>query len=171
MMRSLEIGGVVVPLLAGITLEQTYQPVGGFTVLRMMNGAAVIQEHWSKLATTVTGYGTMPPGLAALDCLQTHTLKCIRSRSIFSVSNAIALPAARRTDYAPVGHAILSSGRQQVTPVNLVGDVATLTAVSGATGYMVLYWPQLSVVITSRPAERGDIREARVSWEFTAEEA
>jgi hypothetical protein len=49
--------------------------------------------------------------------------------------------------------------------------VATLTPVAGATGYMVLYWPQLSVVVTRRPTERRDIANGRTSWEFTAEEA
>jgi hypothetical protein len=168
--RTLELGGVVIPLLAGVALEQTYEEIGGFAMLRMMSGAAVQQQHWTRISTRIGGSGIVPPGLATLDFSQAMTLKCIASRSVCSASNVIALPASRRADYAPIGHATLASGQHQPTAVSLVGNTATLTAVAGATGYLVLYWPQLSVVVTARPREQRDIASGRTSWELTAEE-
>lgn len=170
MIRTLELGGVAVPLLASTDLEQTYEEIGGYTVLRMMSGAAVPQQHWAKLSTQVTGSGILPAGLDALDCSQPMTMKCVAARAICSVSNIIVLPATRRADYAPVGHAVLPDGRHQVTPLALAGNTATLTAVAGAVSYLALYWPQLTVVVTSRPRSRTGARAGTRGWELTAEE-
>ena len=81
------------------------------------------------------------------------------------------LPAARRSDsgHTPYGIAILPSGQAVKTAAALVGDVATVTAVSGATAYAVQYYPQLTVWAL-RPSASGNRGDASHRWELVCEE-
>lgn len=169
MIRTFEIGGIVIPVQAAGDVEQTFENIGGFTLNRMLNGAGVPQSHWRKLKTTIAGSGWAPPGLAGLDYDATHVLKSVAARSLQATGNVITVPAARRTDsgYAPTGYAIVD-GRYVSTPLVLVTNTATLTAVAGAQGYGVRYWPQITVYArftdSNRPAG------AIWSWQIEAEE-
>lgn len=168
----------MVPIESALDFSQTYEPLGGVARLRMMSGAAVQQVSWRKLRTTLSGAGWWPSGLENLNYDDPLTLLCAAPRSILSASNVIALPTARRTDagYTPVGHARLSGGATQVgggelvtTPLSIVADVATLTAVAGATGYQVAYWPVLTV-LADPPTLEADLPAAAHRWTLTAEE-
>ena len=171
MIRTLELGGLVLPVGAAHELEQTYEPFGGWALLRMMSGAGIKQTHWAKLRTKVSGGGVAPPGLQALDYSAPMTLKCAAVRAIASASNVIVLPAARRTDtgYEPYGLAQLSGGDLVYASCSLAGDTATLGIVAGAVAYLAHYWPQLTV-IADPPAEHMDVRGAAPGWDLTAEE-
>ena len=171
-LRTIELGGVLVPIAASVELVQTYELFGGRSVLRMMSGAAVIQQHWSKLRTTINGGGLIPAGLSGLDYSQPLLLKCAAPRGVCSASNVIALPSSRRSDtgYEPTGYAQLATGQQIKTPVAMGGDVATLTPVTGAIAYTCNYTPQMTVVCDG-PRERFDVQSARPAWDLTAEEA
>lgn len=172
------LGGVVVPIESALDFSQTYEPLGGVARLRMMSGALVQQVGWRKLRTTLSGAGWWPSGLEGLDYDSALSLLCAAPRAILSASNVIALPAARRTDagYTPIGHARLSGGATAVgggelvpTPLTIAADVATLTAVAGATGYQVAYWPVLSV-LADPPTMEADLPGAAHRWTLTAEE-
>lgn len=169
MIRTLEIGGLVIPVEAAGDIEQTFETIGGSTLLRMMNGAAKKQTHWRKLRTRISGAGWTPPGLAGLDYDVPLLLKSCASRALQSTGNVIAVPAARRTDsgYTPTGFAIVA-GRYVPTPLSLASNTATLTAVTGAQGYGVRYWPELTVYAEFSESNRA--MGASWSWQLTAEE-
>lgn len=169
MIRTLELGGLVIPVQAAGDIEQTFEPLGGSTLHRMLDGSALKQTHWRKIKTRITGSGWVPPGLAGLDYDAQLVLKSCAARSLQAVGNVITVPAARRTDtgYEPTGYAIVG-GRYVSTPLVLVTNTATLTVVAGAQGYGVRYWPQITVYAefsdSSQPAG------ARWSWSIEAEE-
>lgn len=169
MIRTLEIGGLVIPVEAAGDIEQTFESIGGSALSRMMDGAAKKQTHWRKLATRISGSGWAPPGLAGLDYSSQLVLKSCASRAVESTSNVIAVPAARRTDsgYAPTGFAVVG-GRYVSTTLSLVSNTATLAAVSGAQAYGVRYWPQLTVYAEFSESNRA--MGASWSWQITAEE-
>lgn len=160
-----------VPVAVGGESQQTYETFGAFAVLRLGLGAAVHQEVWRKLRTTLSITGAVPVGLDGIDWTATHTLACIAPRSIQAATNAITLPAARRADAAPYGFAVTSAGLLQPTAVTLAGNVATLTAVAGATGYQVLYYPLLTIRAPAGPRCSYDAAGAVASWELACEEA
>lgn len=169
--RTLEIGGLQLPIGASHGIEQNIEPFGGSSLLRMMAGNGVKQTHWKRLRVRISGNGVIPPGLQALDYSQPMTIKCAGVRSIVSASNIITLPAARRSDtgYEPYGLAQLPRGDMVGTICNVVGNVATLAAVTGAIGYAACYWPQLTV-FADEPTERVDVRRGARSWDLIAEE-
>lgn len=169
MIRTLEIGSLVIPVSAAGDIEQTFEPIGGSALHRMLNGAAVKQTHWRKLKTRISGSGWAPPGLAGLDYNAALLLKSVAARALQAVGNVVTVPAARRTDtgYAPIGYAVVA-GRTIPTPLALAGDTATLTAVSGAQGYGVWYWPQFTVYAEFNDSARS--MGASWSWSIEAEE-
>ena len=169
--RAFELGGVVVPMTAALDLQQQITVTGGASTRRMMNGAALKQTQWQKLAVTLIGNGWCPLGLDALDYTGPLTLKCGLPRAIRSQSTSIALPVSRRTDagYEPFAHAHLADGREVETAVSIATHVATVTAVAGAVSYAVWYFPQITV-IASPPDESFDQGGAECSWSITAEE-
>ena len=50
-----ELGSVIVPIHSAFELSQTYEPLGGFVTIRMLNGAALKQQNWEKIGTTIQG--------------------------------------------------------------------------------------------------------------------
>lgn len=169
MIHDLVIGSIGIPIHAGLDFSQTYESFGGRSLRRAMNGAAVIQSHWNKLRTRISGSGWVPAGLSGLDLTATHTLKCVAPQAIYSASNSIALPVARRADLAPYGFAIVA-GQPVETAVSVATNTATLTTVAGATAYQVMYYPQLTVVIAEINFDT-DAAGAVFGWTLTAEEA
>ena len=165
---AIELGGLTVPLWAAADFDQTYDVIGPRPIMRMMSGVGVMQSHWQKLKTSLNGSGWMPAGFDGLDRTAQQLLKCAAPRTIQSASNAITLPAARRTDYTP-GMTALMPGRILVeTPSSLVGNVLTGTTVSGALAYVAWYWPQLTgyIVGLTTNARQGDAG----SWKLDFEE-
>lgn len=170
--KAFELGGLVVPITAGLALQQRIEPIGGTALLRLADGGAVKQTTWRRRRVTLSADGWTPPGLAALDFDGPLTLKCGLPTAITTQALVLALPAGRRTDagYAPFARAHLPSGEQRDTAIALAGNGATLTAVPGAVAYSVWYWPQLTVH-AEPPAESFDGSGAVVAWELVAEEA
>lgn len=165
------INGLPLPLRIGAEVQQTYEDFGGYAVLRLGAGAAIAQQSWRKLRTTLSGTGITPPGLAGIDWTQPITLGCIAERSIQSATNVITIPAARRADAPPYGWAITAVGMLRSTPVSMAGNVATLTPVAGAIGYQVAWYPLLSMVAIGGPAVSFDAVGAVASWDLVCEEA
>ncbi|PWG61776.1 hypothetical protein [Sediminicurvatus halobius] len=167
---SLVIGGIELPLYAGLELSQTYSVIGGRSDFRLADGAAIRQRHWQRLRTEISGSGWMPPGLVALDYDQPVTILCITQRSLVTTGLTVTLPAARRTDagYTPLAWAWTGGGYEPAA-LAISGDEATITAVTGAEHYRVDYWPALQC-ICNEPQESGDVRDFSYQWTLTAEE-
>lgn len=167
----LVIGGIVVPLHARMDWAQTYQPIGGVHFMRMQSGAAHKQRHWRKWGTTITASGTLPPGLYGLDYDSSMVMKCAGYRAISGTGLSYTLPSARRSDsgFEPVAYAMV--GRMWVpTAVVLSVDEATVTPVSGAIQYRVMWWPEMTVYCEP-PQEDHEINGAVFGWVLEAEEA
>ena len=170
-MRLLKVGGIVVPNLSGLELGQTYEPLEAVARFRVMSGTLRQRSLWrGKLKTTITGRGTIPAGLQAIDYSAAVDIDCVAHRSITSASNVIALPAARRTDSGslPYGRALVGSTWVPTACV-VVTNVATLGAVAGASQYQVVYFPSLSCYATP-PRETRDADGQLFSWELSADE-
>lgn len=166
----LELGGLVVPGVARYTFSQTYETFGGETLLRCASGRGIKQRGWIKLRTQLDGEGWIPEGLTALDYTSQLNLKCVAPRGVMGVgiSNVITIPSARRSDIDPRGYGIVN-GNRVFSTTTMAGDVATVASVINATGYLVEYWPELTVY-AKEPDTRFTEANKTYSWSLTAEE-
>lgn len=168
-----ELDGISIPYEAGFGINQTYGIVQASTwpPIRMGDGSAKVQTAWgNKLKTTITGKGWLPAAWGGLDYTQPMLLKCAGGRGIGSQSNAISIPNARRSEpfYTPTGYAIVN-GKEVGSDVTMAGDTATVTPVPNATGYGVIYYPQITVY--AKPIETAaDLGGAGYGWTIEAEE-
>lgn len=172
-MIMLKIGALDIATLAALDIEQSYEPLGGETILRAIDGTGIKQATWRKTRILTSGGGWLPPGLEAIDTNAPLTLACITPRSVpanFATRQA-TLPTTRRSDagHAPWGLAILADGQAVRTPLTLSGNTATLDVVTGAVAYQALYLPQFTVW-AARPTESGSRAEASYQWQLVCEE-
>ena len=49
-MNTLKLGSLVIPLRAGLDIEQNYTLIGGETTLRTLDGTGIKQETWKSSA-------------------------------------------------------------------------------------------------------------------------
>jgi hypothetical protein len=162
------IGGVEISFDAAYQLSQTYETLGGRSLRRMLSGAALLQSSWAKRRTVISGQGRLPEGLSGLDYSASMTISCAAPLSLWSATTSATLPAARRTDWAPHGYAIVN-GRHVATPISIATNAVTFTAVAGASGYVVAYYPSLTVY-AEPPRHTFDGRGVAIGWEIVAEE-
>ena len=168
-----ELDGVAIPYEAHLEISQTYEVLKASTwpPIRMMDGSAKVQTAWgNKLKTTITGRGWMPAAWDGLNYNQPMLLKCAGGRVIGSQSNAISIPSARRSEtfYAPHGYAIVN-GERVDSPVNMAGDTATVDIVASATGYGVIYYPEITVYAKASESNI-NLAAAEFGWQIDAEE-
>jgi hypothetical protein len=166
------IGGIRIPRWACHTVNQSYDQVGGASLLRLGNGTGIIQSAaWGKLRTSLNCSGWAGPGLSGIDWQDPAgvTIACIEPRGITSPSNIIALPAARRLDEPVLGFAIVGD-ELLLTAVEVEDDVATLTTVIGATAYKVEWLPLINCFVDGGPKESYDSRSNEYSFSLDGEE-
>jgi hypothetical protein len=166
----IKISGIPIPLAAGFDITQTLNPILAKKLLRARDGTGIHQYRWRKYQTAINGQGIMPDGLDGLDLSVSHVIDCGISLSVSGAGASLTIPRAFRTDgvYAPAGMAVIGDNVQP-TNVSMAGSVATLTAVSGATGYHIVYFPSLTCYITALDRSLDDAT-ATWSWSLTAEE-
>jgi hypothetical protein len=167
-----ELGGVVLPLNAGLTIDQSYEDLSATTYppIRMANGDAKVQTAWgAKLKTVINGKGWRGSPFDGLDFTQPLLMRCTAPKTIASASNAISLPSARRTDsyFLPHGYAVVN-GVDVDSPVSMAGDTATVTVVAGASSYGVHYYPELTVY--AQHSTGAALFGAEFDWQIQAEE-
>lgn len=163
------IAGVEIALQA-FPASQSYKPLEGAAVRRMLNGSAFKQQHWRKLGTSIAGDGWAPPALAAVDWSVPVEISCIQPRAIHSSSVNATLPAGRRSDLTVnvLARAVVN-GELVETPVSVLINAATATAVAGASSYQFWYYPKLNFY-SSGPTESLDLAGAAFGWQIDAEE-
>lgn len=146
---SLKIGSLEIPYQSGFDIRQSYEDIGAKTLLRTKNGSAILQSRWQKLSSQISGSGWLPDGMDGLDTTVSIAVSCIGTLSKQETDTAITIPRAFRTDgdYAPQGAAFIN-GELVPTAISLIGSNATLTTVSGATFYAVIYVPIITGFIT-----------------------
>lgn len=167
-MRIAELGGVPIPILALLPSGQTFDPMTRETIHPMGDGSSekqVLAGSVGKLRTTIRGEGPIPPGLDGLDFTGPLLLKSGAGREITSTSNVITIPSARRGDagYVPWGRAFVND-KPISTPVAMSVDEATLTIVTGASAYQVLWYPQFNVLVEGGLRKTEDLTGATVRW-------
>lgn len=166
---ALKIAGIEIPVEV-FPVSQTYRRLEGAKVHRMLNGAALKQQHWGKLATSINGDGWAPPALAGVDWSVPVEVACVQPRAIHSATNVATIPAARRADLTEnVTAAAVVGGELVETPVAVVTNTATATAVAGATSYVFNYYPKFNAY-SSGPEESLDMERAAYRWSITLEE-
>lgn len=171
-LETLIIGGIELPIFALTEgFRQSYDELAGISARRTLGGKLLIQRVWPLaknylLSTTISGAGSLPAPLDHLDRGATYEIECAEHRAIAGTSNIITLPAGRRSGgiYTPRGYALVA-GELVETAIALVGNVATLTAVSGAQHYQVRYWPKFTGLLTHKAD--GEPWAARRSWSLT----
>lgn len=171
-LRTAKIGPVEIPLACALDLDISEQWFGGETTLRTISGAGIKQVAWHKLRLTISGRGWIPPGLAGLDTSQQHVVaSCVPSAITADANRQATLPATRRSDlgYEPWAWAIMPDGSTIDANLTLVGSLATAAVVSGATGYQILYYPQITAWV-SRPDIAGSRSTAGYQWQIVAEQ-
>jgi hypothetical protein len=143
-----------------LNFTQTYETLGGFSTIRMLNGTAVKQNQWQKLKTTLSGGGLVPVGLADLDFRLPITIKCGVPRAITRPTNSFSLVAPHRTDtgYAPVVFKLVD------------GYWVSLAASGTAIKYMQLYYPLLTCLASPPQESYNWDGVTPSSWTLTAEE-
>lgn len=165
MSLTIMLGGVPIVAHAGAP-EQTEEAIGGSTVLRMSDGAAVKMQHWQKTGGTITGAGLMPPGLDGLDFSQPLELRSTQVSNIVGAGPTFTLTSTPRPDKAPWAHAFLD-GRWVRTPCATLGGVVTVTQVTGATHYQVSWLPVYSVFATKPSKGQSSTHSWSINWEET----
>lgn len=171
-MRVLQIGGVSIPLRASLGMNQSYRSLARETIHEMGDGSAIKQTYagtQNRIATVINGSGPIPPGLDGLDYTDTLLVRCAAERSITNSSNVIDIPAARRSDtgYEPWGRAIMMDGSVVETEVQLDGDTATLTQVTGADAYQALWFPEFYALAEGGGVQTSDeVDGASTSWQL-----
>lgn len=152
-------------------ITQSYRRVdGGSTLHRKLNGAGAPQSHWTKLAISLAGDGWAPLALAGVDWSGAVEISCIQPRSISSATVNATLPAARRADLTTNFYCrAVVAGELVETPVSVLVNAATATAVAGASSYQFYYYPKLSCW-SRGPVESLDLSDAVYGWSLEAEE-
>lgn len=167
-MPDLIINGITIPAEALGAHSQSYEVTGGRSRLRMSDGSQIPQARWAKLATTLRASGWCPGGLVDIDPSTPVQLACVAPRAISSANTVLTLPTSRRLDVDSVAQAVLG-GRIVSTNLEVDGNMAVVTAVAGATGYRVLYWPLLMAYVDI--TEDTDVTRADFGWTLSAQEA
>ncbi|MDP2431258.1 MAG: hypothetical protein Q8O33_04450 [Pseudomonadota bacterium] len=169
-MPDLIIAGVHIPIEALGDHNQSYddEAAGGTATLTLADGSQITQTRYRKLTTTLAASGWVPPGLPTLVPGAPVVLSCVGRLAVGGASRVITLPAARRGDAPLIGQATVA-GRMVATAVeSVVGHVATLAAVPGASSYAALYYPEfLAHVTITRDVDVGQ----GFGWRLTAREA
>ncbi|WP_443191404.1 hypothetical protein [Pseudomonas indica] len=162
------LGGVPIELHSGAPDEST-QPIGGSTVLRLSDGAAVKMTHWRKAAGTISGTGWMPPALDGLDYSQPLELRTTQVSSISGTATTYTLTSTPRPDDTPWAEALV--GDTWVPTASSVTDgVITITPVTGASRYRACWFPVYSVV--AEPPQRSQSSSTNAhGWSISWEEA
>lgn len=168
------IAGVAVPL-EGFPVSQEYARLDeGRTVHTLLNGAALIQTHFDKLTTRISGEGWAPSGLDGVDWSSPVEISCIKPRCVQSLTASATLPAARRSDLSPLPSVFalaVVSGELVQTTVSVVGNVATAAAVAGASAYRFCYYPKLNFAVPQGVTESLDLSGAAYAWSLEGREA
>ncbi len=165
MIRQLIIDSMAIALETAGEVDQSYELAYDGTELPMMDGSTrKLYLGPRKLKTTISARGHVPSELAAIDTAVPHQIHCLAWRSVSSATPEITAPGSYRTDFPPVGQAVVD-GRIVLTP----WADGEATAVAGASRYRLLYLPILTCWVTL--TESGEPYAARYAWSLTGREA
>ncbi|WP_314408922.1 hypothetical protein [Pseudomonas kuykendallii] len=162
------LGGVPIVLLAGAP-DQSSEPLGGETVVRMSNGQGVKMSHWAKESGSISGQGWMPAGLDGLDYSQPLELRLALAECITGSALQVPLTSTPRQDAEPWCVALIGdTGQWAETPCSFADGVVTITPAAGATLYATYWYPVYQVFASKPPKSQS---AGSHGWTITWEEA
>lgn len=85
-----------VDIYAALSLSHSLEPLGGYEVLRAINGRAILQRSWQRRLVEFSGEGSCPPGFEVLDLPAEFTLSCPTLTG--SPIDVIVMPPSEQTD-------------------------------------------------------------------------
>jgi len=164
------LNNIHIPIKAGLDFTQSYEAIGGTSILRMQSGRAVKQSHYTKIRTELRGRGWVPTGLEGLNYSETMLLKCAAPRVVSSTSNIMTIPASRREDIGfEVKAFAIVGGELLAVELDLDSNIARIKETPGAVNYQVHYYPELMVF--AEPIKvSANIYGAEFSWSLICEE-
>jgi hypothetical protein len=162
--------GLVLPKLSGIELavaatEDLTQPYTRTkkALHRMMDGSLEAQQNYApKISSRISGKGWIASGWDGLDLSSARVLSSSEAATIASLTNVIDIPADRRSDVPLRAFAYVNGVYIPVGFSTSVNEV-TVSLTTGATQYMVGWYPEFSAFIEI------DLT-GRQGWTLTAEE-
>lgn len=161
------LGGVPIVLHAGAP-ELSEEAIGGSSVLRLSGGAGVKQQHWERMAGSVSGSGWIPPGLDGLDYSQPLELRSTQVNAIHGAGPTFTIPGTPRPDVLPWADALVGDQWVSVS-CSVVDGVATVGTAASATLYRVCWMPVYSV-FANKPAKTQSSGSASQGWSINWEE-
>ncbi|AQZ96552.1 hypothetical protein ACFSB1_10695 [Halopseudomonas phragmitis] len=164
-MPELILGGIPVTLCSGVPAV-SYDAPDGYTDAVLSGGRPVRMRHFKKRTITITGTGWIDTGLDSLDWDAYHELWSPAPMRLSTVLPQATLTSDARPDESVIAEALVS-GRRVSTPVEMVGRVASMTPVAGASLYEVVWYPRFTVLCTPPPASLAD---RVVSWQLFCRE-
>jgi hypothetical protein len=173
-MATLIIGTIEIPTESLLEFNQSYIARSAIDFRRAADGSGYLRSAWSgKLSTTISATGWVP-GIDEIDRGTTQVISCAMPRAVSSATTTVTIPAARRTDEDPIGFAVVNEFLIETPITNLAAinaestNDATLTAVAGASGYRVHYFPRITAAVVSNTIDGGS--SGSFSWSIEAEE-
>lgn len=167
-MTPLIINGIELPIRVGI-VTQSYEPITGSVKMRMHSGRGVKQTHFTKLATSISGSGWMPNGLAAIDVSQPVDMWCIGPRAVFTTALSLTISGQIRPDDAPWVLAKINDELVEI-PSTTVGNLVTTAGHPDATQY-AYYWRPRMTLLLDPISQDLDLSTGTYSCQITGEEA
>lgn len=164
-MAQLILGGIAVPLHAGAP-DVRYDYAGGAADVILAGGRPVRMRHWNKRLITIAGSGWMATGLDALDWDAEHELRCPTPLRISGIGTTLTLTADVRPD-EPVTAQAMVNGEWRSAAAAVAGRTVTITPVSGATTYTVVWFPVFNVLCEPPPEGYSG---AAVDWQLICRE-
>lgn len=161
------LGGISIVPHAGLA-EQSEEPIGGESLLRLSDGAGVPMRHWVKMAGTISGQGLMPAGLDGLDFSQPLELRTTQVNSMQSAGLVFVLPGTPRPDHLPWALARVDGVWQLATcSLDVDAGVATVTvdAVADADLYQAWWMPVYAVWAKRPPKSQSTAHSWSIPWE------
>lgn len=171
MSTTIEIDSIVIPIEALGEFSQDYEEINAQKINRTADGGGILRRlYGGKVKTIINARGWAPSTFDGIDLSAAVAIKCAMPRSVDGATVAITIPANRRSDsgHIPQGWAVVDGLFVETTVISIVANVATLTAVSGATAYRATYYPEISALVTSYRG-RGNTA-ATFEWSMEAEE-
>lgn len=140
---------------------QDIEPLGGYELLRMMDGSGLKQTNWVKRRVTLSGQGGIPMGMHDLDWAKPITLHCGATVAMVRNTNSFTLPNHRVDEgYEPKVLKYLPSQ----------GIWVPESANGVASKYMCQYYPIIQCFFDPPSESQTFDSDSNVSWTMVGEE-
>lgn len=151
-----------------LSLNQSYEEIRGGQDHVMADGSLVSQCFWKKTSTTIDAESTIPPALGDIRHGVSYTIDCSAQRAI-RTTDLVYTVGDVRPNTSVTALAYMQDGSTAETNYELTDGVISLTEVENAIGYIIRYYPRLTVKLTDKQ-ESCDTWKKNWKWSLTFRE-